>query len=198
MLKRIVIVGLLCLVTSVSNAQDDYAESRQELLAILSEIEAAINAKDIEPIKPYLLPDTVVTFVDAKVVVGTEGIVEYFERMLGSGESVLSDMTSKATVDAPAKFYSENIAVAHGHTIDSFTFRTGKTIDLRSEWTTTVLKDSGSWKIASLHFSNNLFDNPLLNASKKTLWIGVIAGFLAGVIIMWIGRRLLARRSRPA
>ena len=55
-----------------------------------------------------------------------------------------------------------------------------------------------SWKVASLHFSNNLFDNPLLNAGKKWLWVAILAGVLAGIVIMWVGRRLVGKRANRA
>jgi len=64
------------------------------------------------------------------------------------------------------------------------------TFDLPARWSATLIKENGKWLIASLHASDNLFDNPLLNTARRmTYWaggIGVIAGFLMG---MFMGRR---------
>ena len=53
---------------------------------------------------------------------------------------------------------------------------------------TLVKKDGGRWKIARVHFSANMLDNPVL-AAVKSGWIngiaigGVILAFLIGAIV---------------
>jgi len=51
-----------------------------------------------------------------------------------------------------------------------------------------LIKDGDKWLIASLHASDNLFDNPLLSLAKNMTWlagtgclvVGLVVGFLAG------------------
>ena len=64
----------------------------------------------------------------------------------------------------------------------------GKMLDLPARWSATLVKDGDKWLIASLHASDNLFDNPLLAIAKRTaywaggisLLVGLIAGFALG------------------
>ena len=151
-------------------AQDLHAADRQALLEIMAKVESALNAKDLEPAKEYLLPTTVVIFQDTTVVTGPAEIEAYFIDILGDAESVLSGITIKAQADGPATFLSDDIAVAYGHTTDTFEFRTGNTFDLHTSWSTTVIRSDDGWRIAALHFSNNLFDNPVLDGAKQFTW----------------------------
>lgn len=177
------------MLTQNALAQDPHAADRQALLAILAEVEQALNAKDLAPAKTYLLPTSVVVFQDTTVARGPTEIEEYFGRMLGSADSVLSGISIKAELDGGATFLRDDVAVANGHTTDTFEFRTGNTMQLQTAWTTTVIRESDGWKIASLHFSNNLFDNPVLNGAKQVAWYTGGGGFLVGVILMALLRR---------
>lgn len=174
-------------------AQDPHAEDRQTLLKVMAQIEGAINSKELAAAEAYLLPTSIVVFQDTTVARGPTEITAYFDRMLGSATSVLSNLRVKAQVDGPATFLNDNIAVAYGHTTDTFEFRTGNTMDLRTAWTTTVVRDEGRWYIASLHFSNDLFDNPLLNGAKRMTWIAAVAGLLLGMLLMVLIRRFTRR-----
>jgi len=56
-----------------------------------------------------------------------------------------------------------------GTCVDHFRLTSGKTFDLTSKWTATVVKNAGQWKVASYHTSSNIFDNPILNAASQWL-----------------------------
>ncbi len=89
-----------------------------------------------------------------------------------------------------SEFYGDNTAVTYGTTIDSLTFVGGKKIDLHSRWTATLYKENGQWKIVSLQFGVNVFDNPILSAVKKSIVYFSLGGILAGLIVgVFIGKR---------
>lgn len=188
--KLVAILAISLLWAQNALAQDPHAADRQALLSILSEVELALNAKDLAPASQYLLPTSVVVFQDMTVARGPAEIEAYFGRMLGSADSVLSGITIKAELDGAATFLRDDVAIANGHTTDTFEFRTGNTMQLQTAWTTTVMRESDGWKIASLHFSNNLFDNPVLNGTKKMAWYAGGGGFLAGLLLMALMWRL--------
>lgn len=165
-------------------AQDPKAADRRELLGILAVVEDGLNAKNLAPAKQYLLPISVVVFQDMTVARGPAEIEAYFVRMLGSADSVLSGITIQAEVDGEATFLSDDVAIANGHTTDTFEFRTGNTMELKTAWSTTVIRQDGEWKIGALHFSNNLFDNAVLNGAKRVAWYAGGASFLAGLLLM--------------
>lgn len=160
----------------------------------MAEVEDALNAKDLTAARSYLLPISTVIFQDTTVATGPAEIEAYFDRMLGDSSSVLSNITVKAEIGGPATFLDGNTAIANGHTTDTFEFRTGNTMHLQTAWSTTVVRRDGNWYIASLHFSNNLFDNPIVNGARRMAWIAGVAGFLMGMLLLIIARRLFRRK----
>jgi len=76
-----------------------------------------------------------------------------------------------------------------GSATEHFKLSNGMTFDLPAQWSATLVKEDGKWLIASLHASDNLFDNPLLNAAKRmTYWAGGL-GALFGLLIGWLVAR---------
>lgn len=172
----------------------DHAGDRKLLLAMLAGVEAGLNRRDIAAVKEYLHPDAVVTFQDATVAKGLDALEGYYNEKFGGASAVLDSFSTQAAVDAPAVFVG-NLAVAHGHTKDRFVFAGGKEFHLDSRWTATLRKDDGRWSIMALHFSANLFDNPLLNmATGKLKMVGAIALGL-GLLLGAFGMRLFSRKS---
>jgi hypothetical protein len=169
-----------------SNAQsvDLHSADRQQLLNLLSEVEEAINNKDIEQIKKHIHPKAFITFQDAKVAHGVENIQVYFEDKLGGSSAILKSFKTKASVDAPAEFYGDT-ASAFGHTIDHFEFATGNSFELKSQWSAALFKQNGQWLLTSLHFSANMFNNPLLNTAKDKLMLFSFIAFVAGLFLMF-------------
>jgi hypothetical protein len=81
--------------------------------------------------------------------------------------------------------------IVFGSSRDVLELRAGRSVELNSRWTATVVLVAGTWKIAGFHSSTNLFDNPLLNAAKR--WL-VLVGAIAAVAGLGIG--FLVGRSR--
>src|SRR5437879_4885624 len=66
-----------------ATAQHDlHQQDRQELLKILSGVEAAINAQDIEGILAHMRPDCTVTWWNAEISRGHDEIRAYYRRMV--------------------------------------------------------------------------------------------------------------------
>jgi len=61
-------------------------------------------------------------------------------------------------------------------------------LDAHGRWTADLVREAGRWKIAAVHYSGNLFDNPLLDAARTASWlaggiasaVGLGLGFIAG------------------
>lgn len=172
----------------------NHAADRKLLLAMLAGVEDGLNRRDIAAVKEFLHPDAVVTFQDATVAKGVDALEGYYNEKFGGASAVLDSFSTKAAVDAPAVFVG-NLAVAHGHTNDRFVFAGGKEFNLDSRWTATLRKDEGRWSVMALHFSTDLFDNPLLNmATGKLKMVGAIA-LGVGLLFGAVGMRLVSRKS---
>ncbi len=78
-------------------AQNDlHQEDRQALLKILSEVENAINAQDIEGIIAQMSPDCTVTWWNAEISRGHADIRAYYRRMVKDEGRLISKYTTKA------------------------------------------------------------------------------------------------------
>ena len=191
-LMKFALVMLLSLFSLGVFAQTDEDADREHLRGMLASVEQAINDRDLSGVINFFTPDSVVVFQNKTVLHGPEDLSEFFEKMLGDENSVLTDIKSTASLGAPAQFYSATTAVAQGELLDTYSFRGGSSMDLSSVWTTTVVKVDDEWKIASLHFSANVFDNAVLDNSKRFILWAALAGLLVGVLLTWI----LMRRGR--
>lgn len=188
---------LLSFVSTPTLAQDDpRAADREALLVILSGIEQALNDRDLSSALEHLDDDIVITYQDATVTHGQDGATEYYNRMMEGAGAIVTDFSTVADVGAPAIFHGDT-AVAHGTNVDTYVLARGLEFTLNANWSSTMQKKDGEWKVVALHFSSDLFDNPLLNNSRRMNRIVGVGGVLVGVLLMWVIGRV-RRKSAAA
>jgi ketosteroid isomerase-like protein len=164
-------------------------EDRQQLRVLLGNVESAISNLQVEEVIKLMHPDVIVTWQNAEVSRGPEQIRAYYNRMMKGNSPIVKKFSTQATLGGNAAFYGDT-AVAYGTTVDNFELMEGLSFSLHGNWSTTVVKTDGQWKIAALHFSTNLFDNPLLNKAKQMAWYAGLGGLLAGMLLMLLVGRL--------
>jgi uncharacterized protein (TIGR02246 family) len=191
-MKKLLFVILASLLTLTVQAQEDPAH--QELRALRDGLLAGMNKGDIEAQLPYLHPNVVVTWHNAEVSRGREGVRAYLDRMLHGPSQVVEKFGAEVKVDELSILYGGDTAIAFGSAEEHFTMKGGQVFHVTGRWSATLVKDNGRWLVANLHTSDNIFDNPLLNAAKKALWWAGGGGLLVGVLGGW----LMGRRGRRA
>jgi ketosteroid isomerase-like protein len=173
--------------------QDDlHQEDRQALLKILSEVESAINAQDIEGIIAQMRPDCTVTWWNAEISRGHDEIRAYYRKMVKDEGRYISKYTTKAKLGAHARFIGSggDVALADGSMEDEFFPIIRGPFTLNSRWSATAAKSGGEWKIVSLHLSSNVFTNTLIAELTRALWYAGGAGLVIGGLAGWfLGRR---------
>ena len=153
----------------------------------------AINRQDIDAIVAQAHPNVVVTWQDATVSRGPQGIRAYMQRMLKGPNPIVKSYHADITVDELTTLYGGDTGVAYGSAVEQFNLIGGQNFTLHGRWSATMVNENGRWLIASVHASSNLFDNPLLNAAKKSLYIGIAISALVALAIGWfIGRKTAA------
>lgn len=178
------------------SAEDEHAADREALLTILGDIEDALNARNLDGALRHLDPEVVITFQDSTVTQGIDALTEYYDRMMEGSAAIVTEFSTEAEVGAPAVFHGDT-AVAYGTNTDRYVLARGLDIVLNANWSTTLQKQDGEWKVLALHFSTDLFDNPLLNAASRMNWIFGVGGLVLGLLLMWfLGRS--RRRSAGA
>lgn len=184
------LAALLC--PTPLSAQDDlHQEDRKALLKILSEVEKAINAQDIEGIVAQMSPDCTVTWWNAEISRGHDEIRAYYKRMVKDDGRLINKYMTTAKLGAHARFVGSgaDVALADGSMEDEFFPLVRSPFKLSSRWSATAAKSGGQWKIVNLHLSSNVFTNILLTELTHGLWYAGGAGLLVGLIAGWFLKR---------
>lgn len=191
--------GTLCILLfslTVNAETDSHEADRQQLRVILNDMKQALNQQDFSQAAKYLDENGVITYYNAEVTVGFDQAKQYFERMLNQSNGIVSGYSLTGDVTTSALFH-DNTAIAYGTTEESFKLTEGLEFTLNGHWSAALHKKAGDWKIINLHFSANLFDNPLLRAANKLLWIIGTLAFLIGILCFYLLNRFILRsRSR--
>jgi uncharacterized protein (TIGR02246 family) len=196
---------LLCL-ASVATAQDPPPaqagaltdeQLHDELRAVRADMERALNARDLDGLLKHLDEQVVFTTMNSDVARGPAAIKAYFQKMLEGPGAVVKTVQSHFEADDLSILHDRATAVAFGHTDDHYTLTDGSSFDVKARWSTTLLRKAGVWKIASFHYSTNVFDNPILSAQRRVLLLG--GGGLAAVcalVACLVGWKLGKRQGR--
>lgn len=164
--------------------------THNELIALRDRLLKAYDAKDIDAVLAELDENAVVTWQDATVSRGPEGVRKYYDEKVGSPDSIVKDMKTKCTIDRYSQLYNDrSTAAAAGKLDQNFTLRDGKQFQLVSPWTATLVKQGDNWKIVAFHVSTNMFDNGVLHlyVQQNRLWAGGIAGGVGLLIGLLLG-----------
>ena len=177
-------------------AQSDlHQEDRQALLKILTEVEKAINAQDVEGLLAQMHPDCTVTWWNAEISRGHNDIRAYYRRMVKDEGRIISKYTTHAKLGEHARFVGSgaDVALADGSMEDEFFPIIRGPFKLNSRWSATTAKSGGEWKIVSLHLSANVFTNSLIAELTRALWFAGAGGVVLGGLAGWF----FGRRSKP-
>ena len=175
--------------------EEDRAADRQQLLRILDDIEHGINDANVDLMARHIDDKAVVTWLNAEVSQGPEGVRDYFRRMVGSAPgTVLSKYVTHPKISQPAVFYGD-VAVANGTTEDEFTPHQRSVFKFSSRWTATLRKVDGQWKIIALNLSTNTFNNALISELERLALFAAGGGLLGGLLLAGGGCYLRRRKT---
>lgn len=180
---RLLILAFLVSIVIPASADDGREADRAQLLSILKDVETGINSRQIDLMLRHIDDKAVVTWLNAEVSKGPEGVRAYFAKMVGDAPgTVLSKYVTHPKISEQAVFYGD-VAIAHGTTEDEFTPHARSEFRFDSRWTASLRKSDGQWRIISLNLSTNTFNNALTAELKRLVWI-VGAGGLAGGLLL--------------
>jgi ketosteroid isomerase-like protein len=187
LLRMMSVVFLIGAVSEVRAQSTDTAHA--QLRALRDDLLDAVNKRDMNRVLRHLHPDVVVTWQNAEVSRRPEGVRAYLSRMLDGPASVVRSFSTSVSIDELTILHGGDTGIVFGSSRDVLELRAGRSVELNSRWTATVVREAGMWKIAGFHTSTNLFDNPLLNAARNLLVIvGAIAAVAGLAIGLFVGR----------
>lgn len=149
---------------------------------------AAIKKGDIEAQIQFLHPNVVVTWQNAEVSRGRDGVRAYLNRMLNGPDKVVSSYNADLEVDELSLLYGDT-ALSWGKSREHIGLAKGRSLDYPGRWSAMLVKENGQWLIANLHVSTNIFENPLIETMKKVMYAaGGICIVIAIALGYWWGR----------
>lgn len=189
MRQIILLVSLLTLpLTCLANEAPPREEDRKVLRQILADFETGLNEKKLDMLYTHLDDQAVMTFMTTEVTVGKDALKSYYEKMFKGDDAPLSDHITSAKLDGKAIFHGDTV-VASGRTNDVFTLKDGPIYGFNTRWVATVVKKQGAWKVVSVNFSVDPFDNVVISELQNKIWINAIIAFIVGIVAAFaIGR----------
>jgi uncharacterized protein (TIGR02246 family) len=171
---------------------DSRVEDRRLLRVLMAEAEAGINAQSPDRLVALMSDDVTVIWLNAEVSRGKAEVKAYHQRMVGGPGTILQKYVTKVSLTRPARFHGD-IAIADGKAADEFYPHARGPFRLDSNWSSTMAKTDGQWKIVTLHLSSNVFTNPLLAEAERMVYYAAGGGLLAGLLLMFVVLRLRRR-----
>jgi uncharacterized protein (TIGR02246 family) len=179
-------------------AQDARAQDHAALRALRDTVAKAISAKDFAALGSVLHKDFVLITVEQQKFKSLPEFRAYWEGLFSGPKAALRSIALQPESDELTRFVADDIGIAHGTSTDTYEFSDGDRRVMKVRWTAVVQKVDGQWKLVSAHVGTSLFDNPVLDAAKRTAWWtaagALAAGLLVGGVAGVIGGR---RRAAP-
>lgn len=197
-MKTIKILFLLvasCLAIYPAKANSQIEATHNALRAMRDGLMDAVNKGDIDRELTYLTTNVVVTWHDATVSRGREGVREYYNRMVNGPNKVVAEFHAAIKVDELTILYGDSTGIAFGSSVEHFKLVNGKSFDLKGRWTATMINQNGRWLVASLHVSTDIFDNVMLDMMKQYAIRATWIAFVVGLVLGWLIGRI--RRKSP-
>jgi hypothetical protein len=164
--------------------------AHQELRQMRDGLMAAMNKGDMDGTLKYLETNVVITWQNAEVSRGHDGVRAYYNRVMTGPNRIVDSFNCSIHPDELTILYGNNMGICYGSSEEHYKLATGSDLNVKGRWTATLVKENGHWLVASLHCSTDLFDNVVLNLAKKAVWmtgivslgIGVLLGLLIGLL----------------
>jgi uncharacterized protein (TIGR02246 family) len=186
---------VFCLAAAVS-AQEADAPTHNALRQLKTTMEKALNERDLDTIVANVDPHVVFTTMNGDVCRGPEEIRAYFDKMLRAPGHVVKDVKVSFEVDRLTTLYGGDTGIAEGSSKDHYELTDGATFDISGRWTCTMVRNGDRWVIAAIHYSANVFENPIVDRYRKAVMqsgLGAgVAALIIGMVVGWMMKRRTA------
>ena len=194
-LRSVVVFGLLVLTANLAVAEERQ-EDHDALRLMLKTGAEALNTRNIEALRPILNDPFFITSIDQKTFTDLGQFKSYYEHFFTGDNPPLKSIIFNPVAEIKTTFITENTGICYGTSNDMYVFKNGKSKQMNTKWTATVVKSAGSWKLANLHLAVNALDNPLLQTLREKMYLVAGAGVIVGLVLSFlIG---LLRRKKVA
>jgi hypothetical protein len=195
MTKRLLLTAIMLMCAPLLAAQESDEAIHEELRALLSGIETAVNSESYGDLAQYFHDAAHITTINQEVISSSDEIEPYFDFWFGE-DGYLKTLRMSLEADALTEFYADKtFGVVRGSGQEDYVLSDERFFPMETRWTATVSKDDdGRWRILTLHIGTNFLDNPILSVAENSAKYfgagGAVVGLLLGLFFgfMW-GRR---------
>lgn len=183
---RLLLLMLLLLAAPLLAQEEADKAQHDALRAVRDQAVAAVNKADFAALKSLMDERIVFTPMNAEVCHGPAEVQAYFDKMLKGPDPIVKAMKiSSVEVDRLTDLYQGTTGVASGTCTGEYSLKGGMQFTIVNRWSSTLVKEGNSWKIASIHFSSNVFDNPILDLNNRFHY-ALIGGLAVLVIVAFV------------
>jgi ketosteroid isomerase-like protein len=176
-------------------AQEADHEIHQELRAVLTTVQNAINSGNYDAMLPVISENVRATTITQEVMSNRAEVSAYFRKWFGPG-GYLKHLDMHFNADALTELSPDKTwGLVRGSGIENYTLADGRQYSMKTRWTAVLAKEAdGKWRIRAIHIGTNFLDNPILDDAKSTakryVLIAAAAGLAFGLILGFaFGRR---------
>lgn len=195
MYKTYLLAAVLLLALPVWADEEPDHEIHEELRAVLTTVQNAINTEKYDDMLPVISENIRATTITQEVMSNHQEVSTYFKKWFGAG-GFLKKLDMKLTPDALTELSADRTwGLVRGSGVERYTLADGRNYDMKTRWTAIVQKDADSkWRLRSIHIGTDFLDNPILteakNAVMKVGLAGAGGGIVAGGLVgFFVGRR---------
>ena len=161
----------------------------------------AFNSLDIDTLASCMAREFVFTTIDGTVLTNKDSMKAFYSSMFEGENAPLVSIETEPEASILTRFIDGNTGLNYGTAKETYTLKDGSEVTLQSNWTTTVVREGGEWRISAIHVGVNVLENPILakvvSAGKRTAVLAGLAGLIGGFVISLVVRRK-TRRSEIA
>lgn len=189
--RSLVVALVFAIFAGPSIAQQPTPEQAEaihnELRALRDRAVAAIKDRKPDVLFNELTEDVAFTAMDNVPVHGKAEAKAYYDKMMSGASSIVQDMSITIEPDVLSALHNNGqSAISTGNSTAYFKLRGGLEFTAPLRWTAALVNDGAGWKVASAHFSANMFDSPIDTGIRKYLYLMLGAAGLVGLVIGFI------------
>jgi len=176
-------------------AQEADHEIHQELRAVLTTVQNAINSGNYDAMLPVISDGVRATTITQEVMSNRAEVSAYFKKWFGPG-GYLKKLDMHLNADALTELSPDKTwGLVRGSGIENYTLADGRQYPMKTRWTAVLIKEAdGKWRLRAIHLGTNFLDNPILDDAKHAVVryasIAGVVGLVVGLAIGFLfGRR---------
>lgn len=187
---RLFLFGVIFSLSLTSQSFCATEQDHEELRGLLTTFTEAFNEQDFDRLERHIADEFVITLIDHKRFRSWEEFSNYAVSIFEGDETTVTSVTFKPEADEPSWFLADGaVAINTGTSIDTYEFENKVVRSMETRWTMSAIKEDGQWKVAAIHMSGNIFDNPLLHTLQEWGWrIILVVGSVALLLGFFWGR----------